>query len=84
LERNYLSAFGQINSKIDLKEFSDEEKEKKQKDHHLYQLGQKLERFLHELGFSAVSFQYKTFWFRKFGNVGADGDAQQDVLIDPF
>jgi hypothetical protein len=51
LERNYLSAFGQINSKIDedLKEFSDEEKEKKQKDHHLYQLGQKLERFLHEL-----------------------------------
>jgi hypothetical protein len=45
LERNYLSAFGQINSKIDedLKEFSDEEKEKKQKDHHLYQLGQKLE-----------------------------------------
>jgi hypothetical protein len=35
--------FGQINSKIDedLKEFSDEEKEKKQKGHHLYQLGQK-------------------------------------------
>jgi hypothetical protein len=51
LERNYLSAFGQINSKIDedWKEFSDEEKEKKQKGHHLYQLGQKLERFMHEL-----------------------------------
>jgi hypothetical protein len=55
----------QINSKIDedLKEFSDEEKEKKQKDHHLYQLGQKLERFLHELPVffgTAVSFQVLT------------------------
>ena len=32
-----------------MKEFSDEENEKKQKGHHLYHLGQKLERFLHEL-----------------------------------
>ena len=36
LERYYLSGFGQSNSKIDedLKEFSDEENEKKQKGHH--------------------------------------------------
>jgi len=44
LERYYLSAFGKINSKIDedLKEFCDEEKEKKKKGHYLYKLDQKL------------------------------------------
>ena len=41
LGRYYLSTFGKINSKIDenLKEFSDEEKEKKKKGHYLYKLG---------------------------------------------
>ena len=51
LGRYYLSAFGKINSNIDedLKEFSDEEKEKKKKGHYLYKLDQKLEFLLHEL-----------------------------------
>jgi hypothetical protein len=47
LGRNYLSAFGKINSNIDenLKEFFDEEKEKKKKGHYLHKLDQKLEFF---------------------------------------